>query len=252
MWISTTSAESGVTTRFIGAGNYQSLISDARFLRDILNTSLYVVLAAAIELLAGLGLALILTQNLRGVKIFRGIFLAPMMLPPIVVGYLYVLLFEADRGGAVYLLSFLGKNIDWRINPSTAPFAIVAVDAWQWIPFMMIILLAGLQSLPVDPQEAALIDGASSWGVFRYVKLPMLLPVIIVALVLRAIDLFKLFDIVTLLTGGGPGGVTETLNLYVYQLSRVFFRYGYAAATGTAMLIMLSIVFTLFLRARRR
>jgi len=227
---------------FCGGSNFTSLLTDPYFLFSLKNTLVLAAGAVVLEFGLGLILALVLNERLRGGKIFRVLFIIPMMIPPIVVGLNFRLIYD-PFGPLNFLSEMMGfEKINWIGSSLPAKLAIILTDTWQWSPFMFIILLAGLQSIPDYLYEAAKIDGASGIRVFLYITWPMLIPTAAVALIIRVIEALKLFDIIYMLTYGGPSGATETLSLWIYRLAFRFGNMGYASATAFVMFLILSVV----------
>jgi len=227
---------------FCGGSNFTSLLTDPYFLFSLKNTLVLAAGAVVLEFGLGLVLALVLNERLRGGKIFRVLFIIPMMIPPIVVGLNFRLIYD-PFGPLNFLSEMMGfEKINWLGSSLPAKLAIILTDTWQWSPFMFIILLAGLQSIPDYLYEAAKIDGASGIRVFLYITWPMLIPTAAVALIIRVIEALKLFDIIYMLTYGGPSGATETLSLWIYRLAFRFGNMGYASATAFVMFLILSVV----------
>ena len=199
----------------------------------------------------GLGLAVLLDRPLRGRSIFRAALLIPMMLPPVVAGVVWRLMLNPDFGAINGTLKGAGLNTDaltWTASPLLALASVIAVDIWQWTPFMFLVLLAGLQAIPQEPYEAAMIDGASAWQTFRHVTLPLVRPAILIALLLRTMDLLRVFDQIFILTEGGPGFATETVSLYIYRAAFRFFDFGYAAAMSFVLLVVTNIISLTYIR----
>lgn len=235
---------------FVGLENYVKVLQDPLFWGALGRTLLITVGAVCIEFLLGLGLALLFQRDFYAKRIMTAILLYPMMLPWVVVGSVFYLLFLA-KGPVTYLLPrILGPagGADWLGTPALAFSAIILADVWQWTPFMFLILYSGLAALPKEPGEAAMTLGAGRWHIFRWVTLPMLKPIVIIALVIRALEAFKIFDVVFIMTGGGPGVATETISLYIFRLARVYQQLSYASAM--AVLILLSIGVVTFLAVR--
>jgi multiple sugar transport system permease protein len=238
--------------RFNGLNNFITLGKDARFWHTARVTLTFVVGAVALQYLVGLGIAILLNQEVRFRRFFRVVFLIPMMLTPAAVGYLGRMLFNEGIGPINDIIKHLGlPAVRWLTSTRIALPTLILVDSWEWIPFMMIVLLAGLQALPPEVFESARVDGASSWQTFLHVTFPMLLPVSITVIVIRALEAFKLFDIVMVMTGGGPGTSTETVTMYAYQVAMKNGNLGYASAIAYALLIMITIFTLLFLSATR-
>ena len=231
--------------------NFTRLASDGFFLAALWHTLVYATVALTFEFLLGLGLAVLLDRPLRGRSVFRAILLIPMMLPPVVVGVVWRLMLNPDFGAVNGTLKSVGINTDaltWTASPLLALMSVIAVDIWQWTPFMFLVLLAGLQAIPQEPYEAAMIDGASAWQTFLHVTLPMLRPAMLIALLLRTMDLLRVFDQIFILTEGGPGFATETVSLYIYRSAFRFFDFGYAAAMSFVLLIVTNIISAGYIR----
>jgi len=229
---------------FIGLGNYARVLADPRFWETLRRTLVIVFFAVSLEFLLGLALAVFSLGHFPGKRLFTSVILYPMMLPWVVVGFTFYLLF-LDKGPVNYLLIRLfgpGAAQPWFKEPPLAIGTIILADVWQWTPFMFLILYSGLGALPKEPVEAAMTLGARRWQIFRLVTLPMLRPVIIIALVIRALECFKIFDLVFIMTGGGPGTATESLSLFIYRAGFVYGQLSYAAALAVLLLIAISLV----------
>ena len=213
--------------------NYTRLVQDRLFLQALARTLLYTAVALAIEFALGLALALLIDSLGRGRAFFRAGLLAPMLLPPVVVAVIWRLIYTPQFGVLNGTLGVFGINtsaLTWTSGESGALASVILVDVWEWTPFLFLLLSAGLQALPQEPLEAARMDGASAWQVFRDIVLPLLKPVMTLAILLRTIDLLRIFDQIFILTQGGPGFATETVSLYIYRTAFRFFNFGYAAA----------------------
>jgi multiple sugar transport system permease protein len=235
--------------------NFARLASDGFFHAALGHTLVYAAAALTIEFLLGLGLALLLDTRMRARGALRAILLIPMMLPPVVVGVIWRLMFNPSFGAINGTLKGAGVNTDqltWTASPSLALASVIAVDVWQWTPFMFLVLLAGLQAIPQEPYEAAMIDGSSWWQTFRHVTLPLLRPAILIALLLRTMDLLRVFDQIFILTEGGPGFATETVSLYIYRTAFRFFDFGYAAAMSFVLLVLTNVISLGYIRLLRR
>jgi len=218
---------------FVGIKNYKALFSDVIFWQSIKHTLMFVSATVCLELLLGLGIALAVNREFRHMRFVTFLFLIPMMIIPVVVGVLWKFMYKIRIGLFNYVLSVIGiPQQAWVTNPSLALLSIIIADIWQWTPFMFIILLAGLTNVPQQVYETAKIDGASSWQIFKYLTLPLLKPVILVAILLRTIDAFKMFDKLFILTRGGPGTASETLTFYTYRYGFLSLRMGYASASS--------------------
>lgn len=231
--------------------NFTRLIADRFFFDALRHTLVYALVALTFEFLLGLALAVLLNNRLRGRSIFRAALLVPMMLPPVVVGVIWRLMLNPNFGAINGTLKGFGLNtsaLTWTASPRLALFSVIMVDVWQWTPFMFLVLLAGLQAIPQEPYEAALVDGSNAWQTFRHVTLPLLKPAILIALLLRTMDLLRVFDQIFILTEGGPGFATETISLYIYRAAFRFSDFGYAAAMSFVLLILTNIISLLYIR----
>ncbi len=242
--------EGGV--RFIGLRNFATLFSDTRFWNDAKNTVYFVGAAVALQYLLGLGLALLLNQEIHFRRFFRVVFLMPMMLTPAAVAYVGRMLFNESMGPINDLIKHIGlPGVPWLSNSSLAMPSLILLDTWEWVPFMTIVLLAALQSLPPEVFESATVDGSNDWQTLRYITLPMIAPVSITVILIRALEAFKLFDIVVVMTGGGPGTATETVTMYAYTVGMRSGNLGYASAIAYSLLVIVIVFSTIFLNTLR-
>lgn len=252
-WLSLTdlSMAGGGLGHFVGPQNYATLLQDPRFYNAVRLTVYFTVLAVGVETVLGVIIALVLNRDFIGKNAVKTILLLPMVATPVAIGLAWTLFYEPTIGLGNYALKLLGLAPSrWLGDQSTVIPALAIVDIWEWTPMVALIVMAGLASLPSDPYEAALVDGATPYQVFRYITLPLLMPTILVAVVLRSIDAFKTFDIIYTMTAGGPGFASETLNIYAYNLGFGYFRFGYASAVLVALLALVLgfSVLTLWLR----
>ncbi len=231
MSVSTVSfAEGKVIWQFSGLDNFRTFLEDEIFLVAVFNTVVFVVCTVLIEIVLGLALALIVSQTTLMTGVARSILMIPILVPAIAIGTMWRLMYNYEFGvfnGLFALLHLPPQN--WTGSSTFALPAVMIVDVWHWTAFVFLLMLAGIESLPLEPIEAARVDGASDWQLLRYVVLPLLRPTILVTLMFRTIFAFKVFDEVFLLTSGGPGNATEVISLYI---NRVFFnqsRMGYGA-----------------------
>ena len=253
LWLSMLDYRLGQPERFVGAGNYVALARDPQFWNGLRLTLVLYLSALVLQLLLGVALGLLLhrIEVLKG--LIRTVMVSPFMLPPVVVGMMAIVVLDPSMGAANYLLKSVGlpsslflASTDWVI------LTIVLIDTWQWTPFVALIVLGGLQSLPIRVYEAAEIDGARGWRRFVYITLPLLGPTILTAAILRSVDLLRFFDIIYITTAGGPGYASSTLNVYAYRKGFEFSEFGYASAL---MLTLSTIVFgavLVFAQLRRR
>lgn len=217
--------------------NYRQLLHDGRFLGSVAVQFKLSASSVLLQLLAGLGLALLLNGRSRVLQGARTLLLIPMVLPPIVVALIWKIMYTPDVSPAHRLLEHLGWPVRSLIaDPGTALWAISLADTWQWFPFTMLMVLATLQMIPDEPLEAARLEGANRWQLFRHIVLPHLRPVLVVCGLFRLIDSFKAFPLIYVLTNGGPGNVTEVTNFYGFIQAFNFSYWGYASAIATVML----------------
>ncbi|MCC7210015.1 MAG: sugar ABC transporter permease [Anaerolineae bacterium] len=245
---------SPLPARFIGLENYRKLLfEDSRFWHAVLITLIMVVFGITLQLLLGFGCALLLNREFRGRNALVSTILIPTTLAPVVVGFVWRMLLDDRFGPINFFLKSLGlPAMPWFASPVAAVIGIILANTWEWFPFMMMVLLAGLHSIPAELGEAAEVDGASPWQVFWRVTVPVLRPIIMVLILIRAIEDFKLFDIIVVMTNGGPGIATESMNMYAYQRGFNFFSIGYASAISVVQLVMvLVLVRVLFSRLSR-
>jgi multiple sugar transport system permease protein len=223
--------------------NFLDLAGDHRFL-DSLGVQLRLsVFTVAFQLLLGLGAALLLNSRLRFLEAIRALFIIPMVLPPIVVAIIWKVLFTPDISVLDWILGVLGlPQPAWLAHPRLALPAIIIADIWEWFPFALLMLLAALQMMPTEPLEAARIDGAGAWQVFRYVVLPLLRPAIVVTVLFRLIESVKAFPLIFVMTGGGPGTVTEATNYYAFLQGFNYSLIGYAAAISVVVLASVLVI----------
>lgn len=234
---------------YVGFKNYINLIGDHHFWNAIQVTFIFVFFAVSIELVLGLVLATILNKNIKGKKVIQTLIMIPIFMAPTVVGLMFRFMLNEQYGIINYFVEMLGfERTAWLSSPTLALPALILTDVWQWTPFMVIIILAGLQGLSDEPLEAAQIDGASRWQSFWYITLPMLAKVMTIAVLLRTIDAFRLYDQIFMMTQGGPVNVTSTLSWIVYDKGFKFLDFGYGAAIAVVMLIMVVALLMLFLK----
>jgi len=205
-------------------------------------TLIYVFVGLVVQYGLGLGLAMLCSQHLPGRRFFRVVFLLPMMITPVGVAYLFLMLTDTTKGPAYPVWALLGLvNTSWVTNPWGARAAVMIGDAWQWTPFMFIVLLAALESQSVEPIEAAIVDGANGWQIFRHITFPAILPVSSTVILIRMIEAFKIVDLPNILTNGGPGTATESLTLHAYSIWRTL-DIGGSAAVAYLLLIVVTII----------
>lgn len=228
---------------FIGLGNYLQLITDIRFWSALGRALWFVAVSVSVSFVLGLCIALLLHRIRWFQGFFRIVFLVPMVVAPAITTLNFKFMYNYNLGIINYLLQMVGiGKIDFLGNPALALWSAIAVDVWQWTPLVILVLLAGLEALPREPFEAALIDGASGWQVFRYMTMPLLNRFVAVTLVIRTMDALKVYETIQLMTAGGPGTASETLNIYLATVGFSWFDMGYASALG-----IFTLYFTSFL-----
>jgi len=216
---------------FVGLGNYQHLFRDPRFLWAVVRTLYFTTAAVVLPVLIGLWAAVCFARKFRLRGAARTAFILPMMATPVAIALVWTMMFHPQLGVLNYLLTSVGlPPSSWVYSSSTVIPTLVMVETWQWTPLVMLIVLGGISSLPVDPYEAAMIDGASGWQMFRYITIPLIWPFIVVAAVMRVIDALKAFDTIFVITNGGPGTSSETINMLLYQTAFGYYDLGYASA----------------------
>jgi len=244
----------GGVPQFVGLQNFATILfQDGRFWNAGRNTALLVVFGVGSQLVLGLVLALLMNRLGRWRSLLVSLLLIPVMIAPVVSGFQFRMIYNDQLGPLNYLLALVGiRGPAWLADPRAALIAIMIADIWQWTPFLIMIILAGLQSVSHEMLEAAGIDGANRWQSFWRITLPMLTPVIVIGVLVRVMDSFKLFDLVYQLTGGGPGNTTETLAFYTYLQGFKFFSLGYTAALAFIQLVVITMIAQLFLAFQKR
>ena len=253
LWMSLQDWQIGMKNSFVGLENFGKLAGDPRFLSTIPRTLYFTVLSVVLPVILGVFAAEVFHRNfpLRG--ILRGIYIAPMMATPVAIALVFTMMFHPQLGVLNYLLSLIGipKQL-WVYSANTVIPSLVMVEVWQWTPLVMLIVLGGLASLPTEPYESAVMDGASQWDMFRYITFPLILPFLMIAVILRTIDALKSFDIIYVITQGGPGTASETINLYLYLQAFAFFRIGHASAVVIVFFVIILALALILLYAREK
>jgi multiple sugar transport system permease protein len=227
--------------KFIGLGNFADLIADPHTPQIVFNTAYLVVGTTVACTLVGLALALLMDTGIRGIGLIRSLYLIPIMTAPIVVALTWRAMFNNDAGWINYFLSLVHlPQPVWLGDAVLAMPTVIISDMWTGVPFMAVLLLAGLLAVPQDLKQAAQVDGASSWQVFRNVTLPSIRPVLFIAIVLKFMDGFRKFEGIQILTTGGPGYASTTLNLHIYNTGLFYDQVGYAASFGVVMVAMIA------------
>jgi multiple sugar transport system permease protein len=242
---------SGQPASFVGFRSYARVLAEPRFLHALARTFAFTFFAVAIEGILGVAAALILNRAFVGKSVAKTLLLLPLVATPVAVGIVFNLFYDPTIGLANFVLTSLGLPPGlWVSNAKTVIPALVLVDVWQWTPMITLIVLAGLASLSEEPVEAARIDGASEWQIIRFVTIPMVMPVILTALILRLIDALKTFDIIYAMTGGGPGYASETLNIMGFKYSFDYFRMGQSAVILVVLFLVVFSCSLLIMRLR--
>jgi multiple sugar transport system permease protein len=239
---------------YVGTQNWVQLWNDARFWQSLTITFIYFAVALAFELVLGMAIALLLDNDGFGFGFLRGVLTMTLVIPPAIAGMMFLLMQDPQFGVISYFLQWAGLLDPARPILATASTALAGVllpEIWQWTPFMVLIFLAGLRALPREPYEAAMIDGASSLQIFRRITLPMMAKVIAIAVLIRGIDLFRVFDYVFVMTSGGPGTSTYTLSLYAWQQTFSFVKWGYGATLSLVTLAIILAVASLFIKVAK-
>jgi len=238
--------------RFNGLDNYASLLGQARFWQVVGTTMTIAFVAVAIQYVIGFALALALHARMPGTAFFRVVYLMPMLLAPVAVALIARMVFNPTMGPLNETMTFLGfPNLPYLTDATWALGTIIAVEVWMWTPFVILLMLAGLSTLPGDIYEAAELEGASRWRQFRDITFPMLLPISVAVVFIRLIESFKVMDTVFVMTGGGPGIATETLTLFAYQEGFKKFNLGYTSALSFLMLIVVTVIGILYIALLR-
>jgi len=241
-------------TKIVGIDNYIELFQDSLFTKSLKNTVLLVAISTFCELAIGFTLATIFFTYVRKLKKFiQTIIIMPMAMAPVAVALMWKYIFNSSYGILNYIFESLSlKPIDWLGSNAYALISIIIVDIWQWTPFVLLIVLAGYESIKRNAIDMMLVDGANKLQLLRFLILPRIMPFILVALLLRIIDTFKLFDIVYVLTEGGPGSATETLSLFGYRLGFIFFKMGLASAESIILVLLISVWTVLLIRLLKK
>lgn len=239
--------------RFIGLENFGNAFSDTNFWNALKRTAYFTLFGVSIELVLGMLIAMLLNRKFVGKGIVRSLMIVPMILSPVAVGLVWRILYDYDAGMVNYFLSFFGvSQLAWLGNQSTALLSLIATDIWQWTSFCFLVCLAGLENIPQEPFEAARIDGANRFQSFRYLTLPFMKPVLLVVFTLRVIDSVKMFDLVFIMTNGGPGRSTETMNFFIYQTAFKFFHIGRASSYAVIITILMSFTVSLLVKSLKK
>jgi multiple sugar transport system permease protein len=238
---------------YVGFANFVHLFTSADFMWSVLRTLYFTVLAVVLPVVLGIAAALCFQQQffLRGLA--RTIFILPMMATPVAIALVFVMMFHPQLGVLNYLLTNVGLPPSaWTYSTTTVIPTLVLVETWEWTPLVMLIVLGGLASLPIEPYEAARLDGANPVQMFRHITLPMVWPFIVVAGVIRTIDALKSFDTIYVITQGGPGTASQTINIYLYNEAFAYYHIGYASAVVLVFFVLILAISLVLLAVRQR
>jgi multiple sugar transport system permease protein len=238
---------------YVGLANYAHLLRDDRFLWAVARTLYFTTAAVVLPVVIGLWAAVCFARKFRLRGAARTAFILPMMATPVAIALVWTMMFHPQLGVLNYLLTSVGlPPSSWVYSSTTVIPTLVMVETWQWTPLVMLIVLGGISSLPVDPYEAAVIDGASGWQMFRFITVPLIWPFIVVAAVMRIIDALKAFDTIFVITNGGPGTSSETINMLLYQTAFGYYDLGYASAMVVVFFVLIMLVSLVLLRTRQQ
>ena len=253
IWMSFNEWKVGSPTTFVGFANYLRLPTDPRFVEAVGHTLVYTALSVLLPVVFGTFAAVVFHTKFPFRGVLRAIFIMPMMATPVAIALVWTMMFHPQLGVLNYLLSLVGIPPQlWVFHPATVIPSLVLVETWQWTPLVMLIVLGGIAALPTEPYESAQIDGAGMWQLFRYITLPLILPFVVIAAMIRTIDAVKSFDIIFAITQGGPGSASETINVYLYSVAFVYYDLGYGSAIAVIFFLLIVAMAALMLHLRQR
>ena len=253
VWMSAFDWKIGEAPHFVGFDNYVRLATNQRFLESIGHTFYFTLLAVVLPLVLGTIAALIFHREFPFRGALRAVFTMPMMATPVAVALVWTMMFHPQQGVLNYLLSLVGLPPSlWVYSPTFVIPSLVLVEVWHWTPLVMLIVLGGLAALPTEPYESARLDGATEWQLLRFITLPLIAPFLIVAAVIRTIDAIKAFDTIYVISQGGPGTASETINLYLYLQAFAFYNVGNASAVVVVFFTIILALALLLLHVRQR
>ncbi len=236
-------------SNFIGFDNYITLFADSRFWNALKNTIYFTGVSVAFELLLGLSIAVLLNRAFKGKGFMRAVVLIPWTIPTVVSAKMWEWIYNTDFGILNYII---GTKVNWLGSPFWAINAAIFMDVWKTTPFVTLLLIAGLQVIPKDLYHAAKVDGAGNWYIFRKITLPLLMPVILVVLIFRTLDAFRVFDAIYVLTGGGPANTTETLSIYAYKVLFQLLQFGYGSTLSVIVFVCVGLISIFYVRLLSR
>ena len=253
LWMSAFDWKIGAVAHFVGVDNYLKLASNQRFIEAIVHTLYFTALAVVLPLVLGTITALVFHRQFPYRGLLRAVFIMPMMATPVAIALVWTMMFHPQQGVLNYLLSLVGiPPLLWVYSPTLVIPSLVLVEVWHWTPLVMLIVLGGLASLPTEPYESARLDGASEWQLFRFVTLPLVAPFLVVAAVVRTIDALKAFDTIYVISSGGPGTASETINLYLYLQAFAFYNVGYSSAVVVVFFVLILGLALVLLHVRQK
>jgi multiple sugar transport system permease protein len=238
---------------FIGLANYIRMFQDKLLATSTVNTALFAIVSVALEVILGLMIAMVICSDKRWARGITSLFMIPMIMAPVAVGTLWRMMLDPSTGIINYFLHFFGiGEITWLGSPGTAMFSVIMANVWQLTPWVTVICVAGLKSMPLDCIQAAIVDGATPQQIFWKIVLPLMKPVLVIVLMIRFIDAFKVFDTIYVMTNGGPGASTEMLPDYIYKQGLKYFDAGYTAALAIVFVLIMTLCTLLFLKWRKK
>lgn len=236
---------------FIGLSNYFEFIKDELFLKSLSNNVIFALLSVTLELIFGITIAMMLSEDNKTSRLMVTIVLIPMIIAPVVAGTLWRMMLDSTYGVVNYLLGLVGiMKVRWLGDPKLALYSIILVDFWKFTPYVAILIISSVKALPRSFLDSARVDGASPWKLFYYIVLPIVSPVIIIVAMIRFIDAFKVFDLVFVMTGGGPGSATEVIPTYIYRTGIKYFRVGFASSLAILFIITMFLISGIFIKLR--
>ncbi|MGB7292367.1 MAG: sugar ABC transporter permease [Thermodesulfobacteriota bacterium] len=236
-------------SKFVGLDNFSFLLRDDRFWNALYNTVYFTAVSVSLELILGLSIAILLNRTFTGRGLMRSVILIPWAIPTVVSAKIWEWMYNSDFG---ILNHLLGVNINWLGSAFWAMNAAVFMEVWKTTPFVALLLMAGLQTIDGDLYKSARVDGASGWYIFRRITIPLLTPVILIVLIFRTLDAFRVFDAIYVLTGGGPANTTETLSIYAYKVLFQTLQFGYGSTISIAIFFCVGVITILYVKLLRR
>ncbi|GAB1360504.1 sugar ABC transporter permease [Porphyromonadaceae bacterium] len=239
--------------KFVGLKNYFDLLKDSRFLLSVVRTMSFSLGALILQVIFGVSFAVFINRKFIGKEFIKTALLLPMVMTPVAVGMIWMLIFEPTIGLANHIFQFLGISpLVWLGDQNTALISLIIVDIWEWSPMIALVTLAGLSALPEEPYESARVDGANSWQILWRITIPMISSTVLIAALLRLIDVLKTFDIIYSTTQGGPGFATETINIFGYLQAFQYFKFGSASAVLVMFFVFIFLCLLVFMKVKQK